>query len=215
MKDLIIIGAGGFGRETAWMVERINKENPEWNLLGFIDDDTSKTGKIINGYEVLGTVNALQNFADAYVVCAVGASKVRKSIIDRIKESYPNIKFAAIIDPAVQMSNTAKIGEGSIICVNSVLSVDIEIGNYVIVNFGCTVGHDAVLSDFVTVYPGVNISGSTVIGYCSELGTGMQIIQGKTVGEYTIVGAGAVVVRDMPDKCTAVGNPAKPIKFFE
>ena len=79
----------------------------------------------------------------------------------------------------------------------------------------CTVGHDAVLNDFVTLYPSVNISGITNIGKASELGTGTQIIQGKRVGDYSIVGAGAVIVKDIPEKCTAVGSPAKPIKFFE
>lgn len=77
------------------------------------------------------------------------------------------------------------------------------------------VGFDAVLNDFVTLYPSVNVSGITNIGHCSELGTGMQIIQGKTVGEYSIVGTGAVVVKDIPAKCTAIGSPAKSIKLVE
>ena len=76
----------------------------------------------------------------------------------------------------------------------------------------CTVGHDAVLESFVTVYPGVNISGCTVIEKGVELGTGSKIIQGKRIGTNTILGSGAVVVRDLPPGCTAVGVPAKPIK---
>ena len=79
----------------------------------------------------------------------------------------------------------------------------------------CTIGHDAVLEPFVTVYPSANISGMTRIGYGAELGTGMQIIQGKQIGANSIIGAGAVVVKDIPANCTAVGSPAKPIKFFE
>ena len=215
MKDLIIIGASGFGREVAWLVERINAKEPTWNLLGFIDDNDDIQGQKINGYTVLGKSESVGKYTDVYFVCAVGASRTREKIINRVKEINPDIKFGTVIDPSVEMSDLVTIGEGTIICAHTIITVNIEIGSHVIINLDCTVGHDAVLQDFVTLYPSVNVSGITNIGYCSELGTGMQIIQGKTVGKYSIVGAGAVVVKDIPDKCTAVGSPAKPIKFFE
>lgn len=214
MKDLIIIGASGFGREVAWLVERINAQEPAWKLLGFIDDNQSIQGKHINGYAVLGTTSAIADYPDAYLVCAVGAAKVRKNIIERIKENY-NVKFATLIDPSVERSDYLNIGAGSIICAHSILTVNIEIGNHVIINLDCTVGHDVKLKDYVTVYPSVNVSGNVLIGECVELGTGTQIIQGKEIGSETIVGAGAVVVKDLPAKCTAVGSPARPIKFFD
>lgn len=215
MKDLIIIGASGFGREVAWLVERINYKEPTWNLIGFIDDNDEIQGGIINGYSVLGKSEDVSKYPEAYYVCAVGASRTREKIITRVKEINPNIKFGTVIDPSVKMSKLVTIGEGSIICAHTIITVNISIGSHVIINLDCTVGHDAVIQDFVTLYPSVNVSGITNIGYCSELGTGMQIIQGKTVGNYSIVGAGAVVVKDIPEKCTAVGSPAKPIKFFE
>lgn len=215
MKDLIIIGAGGFGREVAWLVERINKVVPTWNLLGFIDDNDSIQGTEINGYKVLGKTGDIRKYSEAYYVCAVGASKIRKKIVDNMKAINPTVKFGTVIDPSVEISDLVTIGEGTIICAHTIITVNISIGCHVIINLDCTVGHDVILNDFVTVYPSVNVSGTTNIGYCSELGTGMQIIQGKTVGDYSIVGAGAVVVKDIPTKCTAVGSPAKPIKFCE
>ncbi len=215
MKKLLIIGASGFGREVAWLVERINKKVSEWNLLGFLDDNEEIQGKTINGYKVLGKCESVTKYQDAYIVCAVGASRIREKIIDKIKGLTPNIQFATLIDPSVEKSDLVTIGEGSIICAHTILTVNIEIGQHVIINLDCTVGHDAVLNDFVTLYPSVNISGITNIGKASELGTGTQIIQGKRVGDYSIVGAGAVIVKDIPEKCTAVGSPAKPIKFFE
>lgn len=215
MKDLIIIGASGFGREVAWLVERINAKEPTWNMLGFLDDNEEIQGQQINGYFVLGKSEDVGNYPDAYFVCAVGASRIREKIINRVKEINPNIKFGTVIDPTVEMSNIVDIGEGTIICAHTIITVNICIGNHVIINLDCTIGHDAILQDFVTLYPSVNVSGMTNIGYCSELGTGMQIIQGKAVGNYSIVGAGAVVVKDIPEKCTAVGSPAKPIKFFD
>lgn len=213
MKDLIIIGASGFGREVAWLVERINKREPEWNLVGFIDDSEAMEGKTVNGFPVLGKSLDIVDYPEAYYVCAVGASQTRKKIIDRITKLNPHLKFATLIDPSVEISDIVRIGKGTIICAQTIITVNIEIGNHVIINLDCTVGHDAVIKDFVTLYPSVNVSGITVIGCCSELGTGMQIIQGKTIGDYSIVGAGSVVIKDIPDHCTAVGSPAKPIKY--
>jgi len=215
MRNLIIFGASGFGREVAWAVERINAVTPTWNLLGFMDDDDIIQGSEINGYKVLGKTGDIKEYPDAYFVCAVGASRVREKIINNMKSINPAVKFGTVIDPSVEMSDLVTIGEGSIICAHTIITVNISIGNHVIINLDCTIGHDAILQDFVTLYPSVNVSGNTNIGHAVELGTGMQIIQGKTVGDYSIVGAGAVVVKDIPEKCTAVGSPAKPIKFFE
>ena len=215
MKDLIIIGAGGFGREAAWLAERINKYAPTWNLLGYIDDDPKMQGKLINGKRVLGMVCDACRFKDAYFVCAVGSSAVRERIIGRLLEADPSVRFATLIDPAAEFSDYVDIGEGSIICAHTIMTVNISIGSHVIVNLDCTIGHDAVIGDFATLYPSVNISGKVTIGRCCELGTGMNIIQQKTVGEYSIVGAGAVVVKDIPEHCTAVGQPARPIKFSD
>ena len=215
MKDLIIFGASGFGREVAWAVERINKSKPTWNLLGFMDDDESIQGSVINGYKVLGKTGDVKEYPDSFFVCAVGASKVREKIVNNMKKVNPDIKFGTVIDPSVEISELVTIGEGTIICAHTIITVNISIGNHVIINLDCTIGHDAILNDFVTLYPSVNVSGITNIGHAVELGTGMQIIQGKSIGDYSIVGAGAVVVKDIPEKCTAVGSPAKPIKFFE
>lgn len=214
MKDLIIIGASGFGREVAWLAERVNSVKPTWNLLGFIDDNKDIQGSVINSYKVLGTTDDVNLFPNAYFVCAIGSSSIREKVISKIEAINPEIKFAELIDPSVEKSDLVNIGEGSIICAHNLITTNIEIGKHVIINLDCTVGHDAVLSDFVTLYPSVNVSGTTKIGRCSELGTGAQIIQGKSVGEYAIVGAGAVIIKDIPNKCTAVGAPAKPIKFF-
>lgn len=215
MKDLIIIGASGFGREVAWLTERINKEESRWNLLGFIDDNDEIQGCEINGYRVIGKTDAISSYPDACFVCAIGASAVREKVISGLIRENPDIRFATLIDPSVEMSDLVEIGEGSIICAHTILTVNISIGCHVIINLDCTVGHDAVLGDYTTLYPSVNVSGNSHIGHNCELGTGMQIIQGKRIGDNSIVGAGAVVVRDIPEKCTAVGSPAKPIKFFE
>ena len=215
MKDLIIIGIGGCGRETAWIAERINKVNPTWNFLGYLDDNPAAQNTIVNNYPVLGKVDDAVNYPQAYFVCAIGASKIKEKVVNRIKALLPEAHFATLIDPSVKMSDFVSIGEGTIICANITITVNITIGSHVLLNFDCTVGHDAVIHDFATLYPSVNVSGATEIGCCTEMGTGTQIIQGKRVGDYCIIGAGSVIIRDIPSKCTAVGCPAKPIKFFD
>ncbi len=210
LKDLIIVGSGGFGREVAWLAERINRQNATWNLLGFLDDNTEKLNANIGGYPVLGKIDTAHIYPDAYFVCAIGSSKIRRTVIN----SMGGVKFATLIDPSVLLSDRVSIGAGTIICAGTIITVDISIGNHVIINLDCTVGHDAVLGDYVTINPGVNISGMVNIGESSEVGTGTQIIQGKKIGCESIIGAGAVIVRDIPEKCTAVGIPAKPVKFF-
>lgn len=213
LKDLYIIGAGGFGREIVWLTERINEVNPTWNIRGFIDDDESLCGSVLNGYAVLGSCDYLRSIEYEYwVICAVANAAMRKKIIDKIL-CFTCIKFATLIDPDAKISrHNVSIGEGSIICAGSILTVDIRIGRHNIVNLDCMVGHDAVLKDFVTLYPSVNISGNVMVDEVVEIGVGAQIIQGKKIGRDTIIGAGAVVVKDMPPGCTAVGNPARVIK---
>lgn len=209
--DLYIIGAGGFGREVAWLIRRINKSEPTWNIVGFIDDDPDKIGTIEDGYLVVGGIEYLERLGeDFYVVCAVGSSHVRQKIIEKVNR-IPGIQFATLIDPDAIISDRVSIGKGAIICAGTIVTVDTVIGNHVIINLQCTVGHDAVIDDFVTLYPSVNISGMVRIAECVELGTGMQIIQGKTIAAYIIVGAGAVVVNDLVEKGTYVGVPAKKI----
>lgn len=210
MKDLYIIGAGGFGREVAWLIERINEVTPTWNIKGFIDDNESLWGSKEDAYEVIGGCEYLKTLGEVYAVCAVGTAQVRKSIIDKFKGS--SVKFATVIDPSVIISKRVEIGEGTIICAGTIITVDVRIGKYVIINLDCTIGHDDIIKDFVTIYPSVNISGNVEIGQCTELGTGMQIIQCKRVTPNTIIGAGAVVIKDCEESGTYVGSPAKRIK---
>lgn len=212
IRNLYIIGSGGFGREVAWLVSRINDCVPTWNLIGFLDDDKKKHGTFMDGYPVVGGIDLLKDLEeDTFVVCAVGAAKVRNKIIDRLKH-FSHIQYATLIDPSVIISNRVTIGEGTIICAGTIITVDVEIGKHVIINLDCTVGHDVMVGDFVTLYPSVNVSGMVSVGECTELGTGTQIIQAKNIGKQSIIGAGSVVIRDIPDSCTAVGNPAKVIK---
>ena len=210
MKDIVIIGAGGFGREVAWLIEDINKVNKQWNLLGFIDDNDEVQGRILNGYEVLGKLNWLKD-KEVSVVNAIANPIIRKRIIDQLKNS--SITYPTLIHPNVIYSETVEFGEGNIICAGNILTVNIEIKNHVIINIDSTIGHDAIINDYCTILPSVNVSGHVHLEECVTVGTGSAIIQNVSVGKNSTIGAGAVVTKEIPANCTAVGAPAIPIKF--
>ncbi len=209
MNDIVIVGTGGFGREVAWLIEDINREKKSWNLLGFVDN-TLEVGAEINGYKVLGNDQWLCN-QELNVVIAIGSSTIRKKIVQELKNSKN--KYPTLIHPSVIKSNDCEIGEGTIVCAGSIITVDVKIGNHVVVYLQCTICHDTIIKDYVTILPGVNVSGNVIIEHCTSVGAGSVIIQGIEVGENTIIGAGSVVVKNLPSECTAVGSPARPIKF--
>lgn len=215
VKDIIIIGAGGLGREVTWLIERINqKQGEKWKILGFVDDGIEK-GILVQDCQVLGEVDYLQSVSTPTdVVCAIGNAGIRHRIIEKISKNK-SLNFPNLIDPDVIYSDSFNIGQGNIICAGAILSVNVRIEDFCLIDWNCTVGHEAEIKSFVTLYPSVNVSGNTIIKGVTEIGTGSHIIQGKVIGSHSIIGAGSVVIRDIPDYCTAVGNPAKPIKFVK
>lgn len=214
MKDIVIIGAGGLGREVAWLIEDINEYEKKWNILGFVDDNVEK-GKAINGYEVLGNNSFFNKVKSIYYICAIANTKNRKHIVKMVSKD-PKNKAATLIHPSVNIAhNTTDLKEGCIICAGSIISTNTKIGMFNIIDWNCTIGHDVVFKNFITLYPSVNVSGNCNIGNCVELGTGSKVIQGKSIGKNSIIGAGAIVINNIKSNVTAVGVPAKVIKINE
>lgn len=209
LKDIVIIGAGGVGRETALIIEDINEVNKEWRLLGFVDDNAHIQGSKINGYDVLGNLDFLENYnKEVYIVCAIANYKIKRNIIERLKKNR-NIKYATLIHPSTRIKKTVEIGEGCIVYQNVVLTVNICIGDHVIISPRCGIGHDARVKDYCSLLWNVSISGNVLLKEGVLLGSASTVIQGLTVGEGSIIGAGTVVIRDVQDEVTAVGNPAR------
>lgn len=209
--DLVVYGAGGMGRELMWQL--CDPLSEKYNLLGFIDDDPQKQGRVVNGYPVVGDTQwLLERKREISVVVAVGSPSIRKKIVEKLKTN-PNIRFPNIIAPDARISEFVELGEGCIICYANIITVNIKIGDFFLANRCCTIGHDCVIGDFVTLNPMACVSGNVTVGECTDIGTGAHIIQGKTVGKNVIIGAGALVNKDIPASCTAVGVPAKPIRF--
>lgn len=213
MKDIAIFGAGGFGREVLTLINDINKVEKLWNIVGFFDDRYKK-GDIINGITVLGTTQDLNTWnKEISVVVAIGNPIVRKKIINKINNQH--VDYPTIIHPTVLIGdpNYVTIGKGCIICANNIITTNIKIGDFVILNLACTTGHDTIIGNYAAFMPTCNISGEVKINDCVYCGTGVKIINQIEIGENSIIGAGAVVASSQPDNCTIVGVPAKVIKY--
>lgn len=211
MKDIVIIGASGFAKEILFLLDRINKQQKIWNILGFVDNNLRRDTQIL-GIPVVGDDTWLAGQTKPLAaVCAVGSPLLKKKIIRKFTNN-PNINFPTVIDPSVIMSSYVSFGQGCIICAGCILTTDIVFGDFITVNLDCTVGHDVRIGDYTTLYPSANISGNVTIGAMSEVGTGAHIIQGITVTNHVIFGAGTVVIKDVNESGTLVGNPARMIK---
>lgn len=214
LKKIAIIGAGGFGREVKSIIDEINKEKKKYNFVGFFDDGFQK-GEIINGFPILGGVADINKIEEEFsIVIAIGDPRIKSKIHQMITNNF--IEYPNLIHPKSLISEDfVELGIGNIITAGCILTCNIKIENFVILNLMCTVGHDTLIKSYSSFMPSVNISGEVNIGTAVYVGTGAKIINLLEIGENTIVGAGAVVSKSLPANCTAVGIPAKPIKFHE
>ncbi len=213
MEKLVIYGAGGFGREVLTLIHDINQVNTKYEILGFYDDGLY-AGKDVNGYKILGGINALNKVSErTSVILAIGNPDTKRNILEKIRNPY--IEFPTVIHPSVMIGDTkyVSIGRGCIICGGVIMTTNITVNDFVILNLSCTVGHDTVIGKYAAFMPSVNISGEVQIGESVYVGTGAKIINQLSIGAGSIIGAGAVVAKDIPSNCTAVGVPAKVIKY--
>jgi len=201
MRDLFIVGAGGFGREAVWTVERINAaaQEPRWNVIGFADDDPVKASGNFEGYPMLGSVEkASADYPGASVFIAVGDNRIRRGIYARLRGH----DFPALIDPSAQVSPTTEFKHGTFIAVEAVVSVGTEIGKFVIINARAGVGHDSKVGDFANIAPGVSLSGHTTVGEDAFMGTNSCTAPGMTVGAGATVACGTPVLRNVAPGAT-------------
>lgn len=215
MKDIVVIGAGNFGREVAQMISDINDEKKMWNLLGFIDETPTKQGTTINNILVLGNLDWFEKNSTGNVsaVCAIGNAQDKFMLIK--KSFLYKINYTNLIHPTVKLNKFIELGYGNIICCNSFISVNTSIGNFVTISPGCGIGHDVIIDDYATLYWNITLAGNVRICKGCEIGSKAVVIPKKEIGKWSIIGAGAVVINDLPEKCTAVGVPAKPIKYHD
>lgn len=209
MENLVLVGAGGLGRETAEAIRACNDEQPRWNLLGFLDDGLEPLTSI-GGIPVLGPVSELKELPDAKVVlCTARPDRywTRKQLVEKL--DLPPNRYATIIHPKTTIGSSVHIGHGTILLAGVVATADVEIGAHVAVMPNCVLTHDDHIEAYATFGAGVNLAGEVKIGQGAYLGSGCLVRENISIGAWALVGLGSVVLGDVPSKEVWAGAPAR------
>lgn len=207
MKNLLIIGARGLGREIYSLKEDFIGYNETFVVKGFLDSDKS----LLEGYDdyppILSSVEEYEIQEDDVFICALGDPKAKRKYIEMVREKHG--KFISLISKTTTVTSHSHIGNGCIILTQSGISADVYIGDFVSI-FACVVlGHDAKVGDFSVLDCHVFMGGFSCVKEGVLLSTGTKIMPHKTVGAGAVVNAGSVVARDVPAGATVMGIPAQ------
>lgn len=208
MSRLVIVGAGGFGREIHGWV----RSSPRWlddagiNEIVFVDDNIPKIP--VNA----AVVSKLETYfpkTDDSVICAVGSPEVRRKIVQVLRGRGAH--FATFVHDRVILGDQVELNAGVVICPNALLSSNIRVGEHVHINVASSIGHDVSIGDFTTLSAACNLTGGVVVGSGAFLATATTIIPGLKIGDGAYVGAGCIVLKDVPAHTTVFGNPGRTV----
>lgn len=220
MQNIAIYGAGGYGKEVACIILKLNDfairngEEAPWNIIGFFDDGIEK-GKNISRYgKVLGGIKEVNTYNKPLALAfAIGDPKIREKVIGQITNTlicYPNLIYP---DVWYADKETFKIGKGNIIGGACTVSCDVMLGDFNVLNGFVNIGHDTRIGSYNTIMPGSRISGEVVIGSENLIGAGSIILQQLKIGERVTIGAGGVLMTKPKNDATYIGNPARIFKY--
>ncbi|MFY7732901.1 MAG: acetyltransferase [Bacteroidia bacterium] len=210
IQDIAIYGAGGFGKEVACLINKINDISPTWNLIGFFDDGIKKETEISKYGKVLGGMVELNDWKNKIsIVFAIGVPRILSFLVNKIQN--PKVNFPNIIHPEVFFADksTLKMGKGNVIVRACSFSCDVELGDFNQFNSISALAHDVKVGSFNVFMPLSRISGGTSIGELNLFGIGSVILQNIKIGNNTRFSAGCYVMRNTKDGMLYAGNPAK------
>lgn len=199
---LYVMGAGGHGKVVVATLHEMGER-----VMGVFDDDLSKKGSSISGVPVLGSFGDMKNYNIKKAVMGIGSNEVR----ERLADQY-DFNWMTVIHPESYVHASAKIGKGSVIFAKAVVQPDVIIGEHVIINSASVVDHDCSVASFSHLCPGSKLAGNVTIGRGVMLGTGANVIPGRNINEYSLVGSGSTVISDIEAYSVAVGSPARIVK---
>ena len=212
-KPIVIVGAGGLGREVFGIIAAIEEESPgTWDFRGFVADDIPPSHLMDRlGSKYLGDIETFIGSVDGVnelsFIVAIGNGKIRKLIEPRFIQA--GLSHASLIHPSVILGIDVVVGPGAIICANSVLTTNIQLGTSVHINIGSLISHDVTIGNHVTLSPGVNLTGNVKISDEVTVFSSSIVLPGVSIGSKSIIGAGSVVTNDVPNDITVVGVPAR------
>lgn len=212
MTGVVIIGAGGHGRETyaallSYMRHADSVGGQAAAFLGFIDDhepDGDLLGRL--GVRWLGPTDELRNLPkDTKYLIGIGSGRTRQAV-DRVVTDI-GLKPFTLVDPDASVGPDVRLAPGAVVFARATVTTNIEVGRHAHIGRGVALGHDSVVGDYASIYPNASVSGNVVVGKCATVGTGAAIRQAVSIAPETMVGAGAVVISDV--RGTVVGVPAR------
>lgn len=212
MTPIVLIGAGGHGREVLDIVDALNHEQPRYEPLGFVvEAGFGAVGALVNGLPILGGFDWLEaHVTEVETVGAVGAPELRLRLVERARAVAA--RFATLVHPSVTRTRHVDLGSGVVVAAGAALTNRVRVGDHVHVNLHCTISHDCVIESFAYLAPGARVTGKVTIGEGCYVGAGAVIGDGRKVGAWSTIGAGAVVLDDVPGNATVVGVPARVVK---
>jgi acetyltransferase EpsM len=212
MKEIrvLIIGAGGHAQVVADILWRMRDAGSDIIPLGFLDDRQDLVGQAFLRVPVLGGITDRHHIQHDAIIVAIGANETRKSVFQLLQQEGQ--AFALAQHPKSVIAPDVQIGAGSMICGGVVINTGTTIGGAVILNTGSTVDHHNNIGNYVHIAPGTHLGGEVEVGEGALIGIGAIVMPGKRIGAWSIVGAGALVHQDVPERSVVVGVPARVIK---
>lgn len=215
MENLVLIGAGGLGRETAEAVRACNVVEPRWNLLGFLDDGLPQ-GAQVSGTPVLGPTSELHNLPDTQVVlCTARPDRYwsRKQLVSSL--AIPDSRYATIIHPAASIGSSVRMGSGCIVLAGVVATADVEIGSHVAIMPNCVFTHDDKIGSYATFGAGVQLAGEVIIGEGCYLGSGSLVRENISIDSWALIGLGSIVLDNVGSRQVWAGTPARFLRNID
>lgn len=212
MKEIIIVGAGGFGRELLQWIKDINKIKKTWIIKGFIDDNLNALDKYKVDTPIIGTISDWIPKPEEVFAIALGSPDLKRRIVSILKSKSAN--FVSIIHPTALLSEYSKYGEGLIMFPYSKLSCNSEVGDFVTI-LSSMIGHDTIIGDFTVVSGGCNIIRDVVIGKNVFISAGVSIAQGISIGDDSFIGLGSVVINNVNANSKVFGNPSRSVPIIK
>ena len=212
MKSVLIVGAGGFGRELLSWCTHDPQYSTEWAVTGFLDDNP----KALEGYDVsVGVIGSVADYRprpDHELLCAIGRPVVKRRVVEMLKSK--GARFRPDVHPTVVRGGRVWLGEGVVLCPGVILTCDIVLGDFVMFNCCDSSGHDVRVGSFSTISGHCDLTGFVAVGEGVFLGSGARVIPGIKVGDDATVGAGSTVIMHVAAGSTVMGIPARPLTGF-
>lgn len=213
VEDIILYGSGGMARELSELIEDINIIEPVWHIVGYLNDTiTISGGEKVDGYSILGGGDILKNIGGTKnVVLAMSNPAIKLRIYQKIKDY--DIRFPILIHPTARIARNVKIGEGSVIGMDCIVSVNACLGRHVFLNMRTVIGHDAIIDDFSSCLVNCIVAGNVHVKEGCLLGSNCVVMEKKVIGNKAKIGMGAIVCFDVDDQNVVMSRPSKSMYF--